>query len=103
VGAFENIRLKDLGKKSRPIEVCNMDDERIFAGQAVEVAFQAIKAMHQNLNAYYASKSDPLLFELADMILLLSAQLTLAAGTRANRNLAPGVRKAETESRYPIN
>ena len=77
-----------------------MDDERLGAGQALEVAFEAIKAMHQNLHACYASKSDPLLLELADMILLLSAQMTLAAGAPANRNLAPVDRKAEGRSKY---
>ena len=39
-----------------------MDDERFVAVQALEVAFKSIKAMHQNLHAYYASKSDPLLW-----------------------------------------
>ena len=75
-----------------------MDDTRL---SALEVAFESIKAMHQNLHAYYASKSDPLLLELADMILLLSAQLTLAAGAPANRRLAPVDRKGEVESKYP--
>ncbi len=77
-----------------------MDDERFVAVQALEVAFKSIKAMHQNLHAYYASKSDPLLLELADMILLLSAQLTLAAGAPANRHLAPADRKAEGGFKY---
>ena len=77
-----------------------MDDERFCAVQALEVAFEAIKAMHQNLHACYASKSDPLLLELADMILLLSAQLTLAAGAPANRILAPAARQAESRSKY---
>ena len=77
-----------------------MDDERSGTVQALEVAFEAIKAMHQNLLAYYTSKSDPLLLELADMILLLSAQLTLAAGAPANRKLAPVDRKGEGEFKY---
>ena len=34
------------------------------------------------------------------MILLLSAQLTLAAGAPANRHLAPADRKAEDRSKY---
>ena len=77
-----------------------MDDQRFCKVQAVEVAFEAIKAMHQNLKAYYASKSDPLLLELADMILLCAAQLTLVAGAPAHRNLALVGRKAEGESKY---
>jgi hypothetical protein len=75
-------------------------DERVVETQALEVAFEAIKAMHQNLHAYYTSKSDPLLMELADMILLLSAQLTLAVRAPAQHHLAPADSKAEDKSKY---
>lgn len=40
-----------------------------------QAAFEAIKAKHQNLHALLAGRSDPLLGDLADMILLVSAQL----------------------------
>ena len=64
------------------------------------MAVDAIQSTHQNLHACYASKTDPPLLELADMILLLSAQMTLAAGAPANRNLAPVDREAEGRSKY---
>ncbi|MCX5893203.1 MAG: hypothetical protein NTW80_09575 [Deltaproteobacteria bacterium] len=61
-----------------------MDDERVLAVQALEAAFEAIKAKHQGIHACYSTKSDPLLLELADMILLLSAQVTLAVAAQVN-------------------
>ena len=79
-----------------------MDDERFLAAQALEAAFEAIKAKHKNLHARYASTSDPLLLELADMILLFSAQLTLAAGAPANGNSAPEGGKNEGRFKYSI-
>ena len=76
-----------------------MDDERFLAVQALEAAFEAIKAKHRGIQARYASKSDPLLLELADMILLFSAQLTLAVGAPAKREPALERRKVEGESK----
>lgn len=78
-----------------------MDDERFLAAQAMEAAFEAIKAKHKNLHARYASKSDPLLLELADMILLFSAQLTLAAGGPRNGELVSD-RRTMSRIKYSI-
>ncbi len=78
-----------------------MDDERLLTAQAMEAAFEAIKAKHKNLHARYASKSDPLLLELADMILLFSAQLTLAAGAPGTK-LAPEEGKTKGRVKYSI-
>ena len=79
-----------------------MDDERFLAAQALEAAFEAIKAKHKNLHARYASTSDPLLLELADMILLFSAQLTLAAGAPGTGKLAVESEKTKRRIKYSI-
>ena len=69
---------------------------------ALEAAFEAIKAKHKNLHACYSTQSDPLLLELADMILLFSAQLTLAAEAPVSRKLAVKGSFAGAKSKYPI-
>jgi hypothetical protein len=67
---------------------------------ALEAAFEAIKAKHKGIHARFSPQSDPLLLELADMILLFSAQLTLAAATPANREPAPKGKKAEAKPKH---
>lgn len=52
-------------------------DTRSPISPALQAAFEAIQAKHHNFHACFATKGNSLLLELADMILLLSAQLTL--------------------------
>ncbi len=47
----------------------------VTAAARQEAAFEAIKAKHRNILAYFTNQDNSLLLELADMILLLSAQL----------------------------
>ncbi len=76
-----------------------MKNERLLDIMALqEAVFEAIKAKHENLYKGLSSKSDPLLLELADMILLFSAQLALASGIPVKQQ-APGTDEtAESES-----
>ena len=69
---------------------------------ALEAAFEAIKAKHRYLHARYSAKSDPLLLELADMILLFSAQLTLAAEVPVKRQPAIKGGFPGRKSKHPI-
>ncbi len=57
-----------------------LDQNPISSLALQQAAFAAIKAKHQNLHASLAGKGEPLLLELADMLLLLSGQLALLAG-----------------------
>jgi hypothetical protein len=79
-----------------------MDNDRGITHQALEKAFEVIKAKHKGIQACHSSQSDPLLLELADMILLFSAQLTLAAGTPAKRQGAMKGSFVGVKSKYPI-
>ncbi len=56
-----------------------MSADQLFDSQGMQLAiFAAIKAKHENLYKDHSPSSDPLLLELADMILLLSAQMAIA-------------------------
>jgi hypothetical protein len=59
-----------------------MDKARFFSASSVfqEATFEAIKAKHKNIYAFFSKEGDPLLLELADMILLFSAQMAQGAG-----------------------
>jgi hypothetical protein len=65
-----------------------------------EVTFEVIKAKHKNIHAFFSKDGDPLLLELADMILLFSAQMAQVAGVPSlqtreprDRNVRPRVNR----------
>lgn len=56
-----------------------MSADQLLDSQGMQLAiFAAIKAKHENLYKDHSPPSNPLLLELADMILLLSAQMAIA-------------------------
>lgn len=69
------------------------------SGAFQEAVFEAIKAKHQNLHALPSPQSDPLLLELADMVLLLSAQLALLSGAPLVR--ASALKAGKNEGKSP--
>ncbi len=76
-----------------------MEANRFFSSAGIqEAVFEAIKAKHKNLYASFPSSSDPLLLELADMVLLFSAQLALLCGVPMNSVLSPKIESAECDS-----
>lgn len=79
-----------------------MENDRFLAHQALEEAFEVIKAKHRGIQACHSPQNDPLLLELADMILLFSAQLTLATGAPEKRRAAMQGCFAGAKSKYPI-
>jgi hypothetical protein len=76
-----------------------MSDQGIlnFLGSQVAV-FEAIKAKHQNIHAYHSKTSDPVLSELADMILLFSAQVALLGASPAHGEARPERGRHQTAS-----
>jgi hypothetical protein len=69
-----------------------------FLGSQAAV-FEAIKAKHRNIHAYHSKTSDPVLLELADMILLFSAQMALlGASPAAHGEARPERGKHQTAS-----
>ncbi len=53
-----------------------------------KAVFETLKAKHKNSYALFSTKSDPFLIELADMILLLSAQIARLSGVPLHRDAA---------------
>jgi hypothetical protein len=75
-----------------------METNRFLSSAGVqEAVFEAIKAKHKNIYAGFPTNSDPLILELADMVLLFSAQLALLCGVPMNSVLAP---RAECEAEH---
>ena len=91
---LEGINFRPIGKR------CKMDSNRfpIFS-PLQEVAFEAIKAKHQNIHTFFGTKGNSLILELADMILLLSAQMALLEARKSSR---PQEREAEDNSIHSL-